>query len=89
MIIQGGTLTSSFETININKEYPFILPIAFPKKCLGTISMPRTQHKNGYTYSSINMDMKKSTLAKLVFHVWFTYEWSRAQWQEGIIALGF
>lgn len=89
LIIQGGTLTSSFETININKEYPFILPIAFPKKCLGTISMPRTQQPNGYTYRSINMDMKKSTLAKLVFHVWFTYEWSHSQWQEVIIAIGF
>lgn len=35
------------------------------------------------------MDMKKSTLAKLVFHVWNTYEWSSPQWQEVIVAIGF
>lgn len=88
LIIQGGTLTTNYENINPSKEYPFILPIAFPKKCLGTISMPRTQHPTGATYSTINMDVNKSTLAKLVFHVWYVFEGFHTKWQERIVAIG-
>lgn len=88
LIIQGGNLTSTYENININKKYPFTLPIAFTKKCLFAVGMARTQLKTGWTYASINMDTAQSTLATLIFNIWYTYEWSSVGCQIGVIAIG-
>ncbi|WP_127165194.1 hypothetical protein [Veillonella sp. CHU732] len=88
LIIQGGNLTSTYENININKKYPFTLPIAFTKKCLFAVGMARTQLKTGWTFASINMDTAQSTLATLIFNIWYTYEWSSVGCQIGIIAIG-
>ena len=88
LIIQGGNLTSTYENININKKYPFTLPIAFTKKCLFAVGMARTQLKTGWTFASINMDTAQSTLATLIFNIWYTYEWSSVGCQIGVIAIG-
>lgn len=88
LIIQGGSLTPGYENIKPGADYPFILPISFTSKCVVAIGMPSTNLASGLTYACINVDSIKSNLAKLIFHVWHTFNNTSTGCQVRVIAIG-